>query len=622
MSGPVSLEKIEELKARQQARQRGKGPGTAHQHERRLDVPEYLEHYGRPPFKIKGNGESGVYCLDACVFDESHKGGESAIVQTEDGTLIYRCFHDSCKDRTWKDAREKISGEDSLEPFMVGDRSEEGEAAGHRPSQATILVEIAQGLDLFHTKAQEVFAAFKFDRHRVTWNIETPEFKNYLAREFFKMEEKTPNTSAVKDALNVIKGIGLFDNRQEEVFIRVARAGDVVYLDLANEQWEAVKISGEGWEITQPDVYFRRPKGILPLPHPRSDGNIQDLRPFLNVDENGWRLTVSWLTMAGNPNGPYPILIVNGEQGSAKSMATKFIRSIIDPNVSPLRSPPRNEHDLVIAASNGWCLAYDNLSKLEDWLSDALCRIATGAGFACRKLYEDQQEVLFNASRPIILNGIDSLIHRMDLASRALLLSLPPIPQTKCLSENELRPKFQAVVPSVLGGLCTAISEALRNEKTFRLKKYPRMADFAHWVVAAEPALPWPKGGFMEVYDTNRSSVVELSISEDVVGEVLRSWANTRQRRDDWEGTASELLAELEKVADDKAQKSKSWPKSAHALTRRLNRLCNFLRAVGIDLVTNARTTKGSRAVIIKEIDAIEPGFDAIPGEFEAISDE
>ena len=221
---------------------------------------------------------------------------------------------------------------------------------------------------------------------------------------------------------------------------------------------------------------------MLPLPYPKPDGRIEDLKALLNLDEDRkdktWRLIGGWLVMTVNPRGPYPPLIISGEQGAAKSHTSRILRQTTDPNSAPLRSPPRHEHDLAIAASNSWVLALDNLSGLQDWLSDALCRIATGAGFACRKLYENEEEVLFNACRPIILNGIDSLIHRMDLASRAILVVLPPIPETKCLSEKELEAKFQAVHPSILGGLCTAASEALKNKKNVHLKKKPQMADF------------------------------------------------------------------------------------------------------------------------------------------------
>jgi len=80
----------------------------------------------------------------------------------------------------------------------------------------------------------------------------------------------------------------------------------------------------------------------------------------------------------------------------------------------------REERDLVIAANNSHVLAFDNLSGLPHALSDAFCRLATGASFGLRQLYTDADEVLFQAARPILLNGIDDVIGRSDLADRAL----------------------------------------------------------------------------------------------------------------------------------------------------------------------------------------------------------
>jgi hypothetical protein len=69
---------------------------------------------------------------------------------------------------------------------------------------------------------------------------------------------------------------------------------------------------------------------------------------------------------------------------------------------------------------NGYLLAFDNLSGLPIWLSDALCRLASDGSFAVRQLYTDDEEVLFEAARPILLNGSEEVISRPDLGDRAI----------------------------------------------------------------------------------------------------------------------------------------------------------------------------------------------------------
>src|SRR5262249_50551779 len=95
------------------------------------------------------------------------------------------------------------------------------------------------------------------------------------------------------------------------------------------------------------------------------------------------------------------------------------------------------DRDLFIAASNSWIVGYDNVSRIPSWLSDALCRLATGGGFSTRKLYTDDEEQLFNAQRPVSLNGIEDFVNRPDLADRTIFLTLDPIPEDRrvfCLS--------------------------------------------------------------------------------------------------------------------------------------------------------------------------------------------
>src|SRR4029079_17404674 len=213
------------------------------------------------------------------------------------------------------------------------------------------------------------------------------------------------------------------------VSIGVAEHAGRIYLDRADEQWRAVQIGAEGWRVLGcPPVRFRRAPGMLPLPLPERGGSIKDLRPFLNVpQEHDFVLVVAWLLAAFRPTGPYPLLAISGEQGSAKTVVSKLLRALVDPNAAPVRALPREERELMIAAHNGHLLAFDNLSGLPVWLSDALCRVATGGSFAVRQLYTDDEEVLFKAARPTLLNGIEDVVGRLDLADRTIFLTLGPI---------------------------------------------------------------------------------------------------------------------------------------------------------------------------------------------------
>src|SRR5262249_24970863 len=217
------------------------------------------------------------------------------------------------------------------------------------------------------------------------------------------------------------------------VHLRVAGQGGRIYIDLGNDQWNAIEIDESGWRIVDvPPVRFRRPRGLLPLPPPKSGGKIALLRGFLNVRNNdGFVLVVCWLLAAMRDHGPYPVLDVLGEEGTAKSTLVRVLRALFDPNISALRALPREDRELFIAASNGWIQAFDNVSSLPLWLSNLLCQLSTGGGIAIRQLYTDQDEILFEVCRPIILNGIADAIVEPDLTQRTAFLLLDPIPDDK-----------------------------------------------------------------------------------------------------------------------------------------------------------------------------------------------
>src|ERR1035437_9894433 len=147
------------------------------------------------------------------------------------------------------------------------------------------------------------------------------------------------------------------------------------------------------------------------LPTPMPGGSVETRRSFLNVQsDNDFVLVVAWALACLRNRGPYPVIVLSGEQGSANSTFSAILRALLDPNTAPLRGLPREDPDLFIAASNGHVLAFDNVSGLPAWISDTLCRLATGGGFAVRQLYTDQDEVLLDATRPLILNAIDEVI--------------------------------------------------------------------------------------------------------------------------------------------------------------------------------------------------------------------
>ncbi len=459
---------------------------------------------------------------------------------------------------------------------------EENGDGGRGPTQADILIDLAAGAELFHTPDGTAFADVDINGHRETWPVRTKGFKRWLAREFYEVTDGAPSSEALRSALNIVEAKAHFDAPERPVIIRVGELGGKLYLDLGDDAWRAVEIDADGWRvIDDPPVRFRRAAGMQPLPVPLPGGSVDTLRPFLNVQsDTDFVLVVSWALACLRECGPYPVMVLSGEQGSAKSTFSAILRALLDPNTAPLRALPREDRDLFIAASNGHVLAFDNVSGLRAWISDTLCRLATGGGFAVRQLYTDQDEVLFDATRPVILNGIEDIVTRPDLADRAVFLTLEPIPEERRRPEAELWATFEAERPRILGVLLDAVVRGLKMLPQTKLERLPRMADFALWATACETAL-WPAGTFWSAYCDNRDEAVENVIEADPVAAALRAMM---LELTEWRGTATDLLGALAEAAGERVAKSKTWPSTPRALSGRLRRAATFLRKIGIEI--------------------------------------
>ncbi len=506
-------------------------------------------------------------------------------------------------ERVEADVQQAIEAAEAIDDEGDDEQMDDGGDGKKKESMAFIMTRLclASGAELWHTPAGDCYASTPINEHSEHWPTRSKQFRRWLTGLFFLNCNRGPSSQATQDAIATIEAVAHFKGKEHSAHVRVAEHDGAVYLDLADSTWRAVRVTPNGWSvIADPPVKFRRAAGMLPLPAPEPGGSLNELRDLLNVGTDGnWILIASWLMGAVSPCGPYPLLCLNGEQGAAKSAMARLLRSVIDPNEVPLRSAPRDEQDLAIAANNGRVINLDNLSGVQDWLSDALCRISTGGGFGTRHLYTNFDEALFNVTRPIVVNGISELATRSDLLDRALTVALPTIHETKRRLDKEIAASFRAAHPRILGALLDAVSCAMGRMEAVKLDRLPRMADFARWVVAAEPALPWKPGAFMEAYVGNRAAAHELAIEASVIGAAVRALVKSLGG---WSGTASELLetlnSRLPRTGSGSTVYPQGWPKKANTLSGHLRRIAPNLRETGVSITTER--DPDTRAKIIR----------------------
>lgn len=549
-----------------------------------------------------------VVCYDG---DEAGRAGADKVAASLANEGMSVRVAEMPKDQDVSDVL-NLAGKDGLDailssakPFGPADSKKEEKAEGKKerpPSAADVLLALADPFDLFHTPDNDPHATVTVEGVEKTFAVRSGAFCNLLRSAYLRHEGKAPTQSALQDVVNTLAAKAEFEGRQAEVYRRVAYVKGRVYVDLCDEMWRVVEIDTEGYRLLdRSPVPFVRSRTSLALPVPAEVGDLAALRSVINApDEDTWALIVGWLLSCLRPDFALPVLIVEGEQGSAKSTLAKMLVGLVDPQKAEARTPPKDVDALMSGARNAYVLAYDNVSRLRPWFSDALCRLSTGGAFTKRQLYTDFDEASVEAKRPVILNGIDELVERNDLRERSIQLYLPSIEASERLLESEVWKEYDSVKPSVLAGLYSAVSIALRNLPDVQLEERPRLADFAEWATAGGTGAGLEEDGFIEAYWRNLRSSEAQSVEYDAVAGAVADLV--RHLSDEWEGTATELLDLLGTLVSEDVRRSRSWPGNARALSSRLRRAAPVLgRSAGVRLeFGRSRDRASSRLITVR----------------------
>jgi hypothetical protein len=456
--------------------------------------------------------------------------------------------------------------------------------------QADILIEIAKRGELFHTPDGIAYADIERNGHRETYPVRSGDFRKWLQLRYYTENyDSAPNKDALSSAIGVIEAQASFDGKAHPIAVRIGGHDGRIYLDLCNDDWQVIEIDATGWRvIDESPIRFIRSSGMLALPTPVKGGRTKDginaLREFINIKEGAdFALVKAWVLGALYDHGPYPVLALIAQHGAAKSTILKILRALIDPNSGDLRSPPRNPDDLYIAASRSHLLPIDNVSSLPEWLSDGLCRIATGMSYSKRMLWTDQDEILIRATRPIALTSVVEVITAADLGDRSIMLVPPKIEEKTRREEAEVLASFEQERPAILAAFLDAAAHGLKMLPAVT-GKWPRMADFAKWVTACEGAHDTP-GTFLKAYSENRLRAINSMLGEDIVANALTKLALP------WSGNAVTLLERLAQLAGEQ-NRSSEWPKTPRKLSGILRRLIPPLRETGIEVEPPGETDK------------------------------
>jgi hypothetical protein len=472
-----------------------------------------------------------------------------------------------------------------------------------RESSVQVLARLAANARMFRSADGRFCAQVPVGDRLEIYGLRSAAFRDWLIDGFLVDQPEPPSNWAIRRVIGMLEARARFSTGIPEVFVRVGQHGDAAdptyFLDLGDSTGRAVAIRDQGWNLVgRPDVHFRRPEGLLPLPEPALDGSVELLRQYVNLIKADFRLMIGWLTAALRPVGPYPVLVLNGEQASGKSTLARILRMLIDPQACPSLALPNSTQDLMATAVHGWLLVYENITTIPGWLSDCVCQLAFGGGYASRELFTNGERSIIYAQRPVMLVGIDDFVVRGDLRDRSVFLQLPGIAQTRRRTERSFWPAFQADYPRILGGVLDAMAGGLRELPSVNLKELPRMADYAEWGEAVGRGLGWDSEAFLATYNDNRKAATEAILEDSSVAPMVRALTRLGVN---WSGTPQELYQTITKIARHKL--GPQWPTTVSKFSSELRRIAPQLRLHGLSV--NFERRCDARIVTLKADDSM-----------------
>ena len=196
-----------------------------------------------------------------------------------------------------------------------------------------------------------------------------------------------------------------------------------------------------------------------------------------------------------------------------------------------------------------------------------MCCLATGGGYASRKLYTDDEESVFDAKRPIFMNGIVRLSTQADTLSRTVRLTYPKLGYADRISDQDFANRLKRHAPGALHYLLSTFCRALEILPSVKVEKAPRLMDFAKLGVAVAQVMTkdnpelFNKNNeepFMQRYQSQLDGAVQQSLESSPAIQALIEWIDVKGGHID--STVGDLFDDL---ADMFGHRKHGWPKSA-----------------------------------------------------------
>lgn len=448
-------------------------------------------------------------------------------------------------------------------------------------------------------------------QHLEVHRIDSKAFKYWVSHLVYEQTGQTLSSEQTASCLNTLKGKAMFKGNERNLEIRVAGDEDTWYYDLCDPSWHCIKTTKEGWVIEPSPLLFSRTMHQSEQVEPSRDYPPDIMDQFVrltNVTGKNDRLLVKVVIVVYFiPNISKAIFGVHGEQGSAKTLLQKFIKSTVDPSPADSLAIPHSPAELLQQLDHNYVCVYNNLSKLDDWVSDIFCKAIEGAGASKRMLYSDDDDVIYNFRRIVCLNGINEVWAQADLLDRMISIGLERIPKKKRRIEKAVLSDFSKIKPQLLGYIFDTLSRMLAEKGTVKLEEYERLADFEEYGELAARCMGYKEGEFTAAYVENARKHVQQVIEASPVGEAILELVKGQPREGHLSQFGpikySDLLYTLRDIAEQVLRidvKAKgAFPRKPNTLGQHITRVRTTLRELGIEIRVEPDPTTSTRLITI-----------------------
>jgi hypothetical protein len=412
---------------------------------------------------------------------------------------------------------------------------------------------------------------------------------SWLRRLMWEKEERAVNGEYLKTVAGTLAAHAEFSGEVSELHTRAAWHDGALYYEL--RPGRVVRAGAAGWAFAEnPPVLFRRFPNLKPLPDPEAGGSLDLVAELVNLkSERDRRLFTAYLATTALPHVGRPILSAAGAMGSGKTTLGRVVKRTWDPTApESVRLDPR---DFLQKASHAFAVMLDNQNTIPEWGADTLCRLVTGEADSKRRLYTDDEDVIIELRRAVLLNGINVPTDRGDVLDRSLVVELERIPDAERRTEEELWQRFEAEHPKLLGALLDVLSRAIALKPSLELSRRPRLADWGEYAASVYEVMSWGAEAFLEDWD----EVVMVQNQATLDGSpVAQAVLKFMEDKTEYTASASELHKKLSAIAEDLGvERDRAWPKSARWLWKRLKEVLPVLMAAGVE-ASRARPDKGT----------------------------